>query len=56
MESDKEKGRPVEILLVEDDPADVNMVQETFQESKIVNHLSVVSDGELAMEFLQKRG
>jgi DNA-binding response OmpR family regulator len=46
----------VEILLVEDNPADVNMMQETLRESKIANNLYVVSDGEQAMDFLHNQG
>ena len=46
----------VEILLVEDNLADVNMLRETFRESKIANNLHVVNDGELAMDFLYNRG
>jgi CheY-like chemotaxis protein len=56
MEPDKPKDEFVEILLIEDNPADVNMLQETFEESKIANRLSVVNDGERAMDFLHKRG
>jgi CheY-like chemotaxis protein len=46
----------VEILLVEDSSADVNMVREILRESKITNNLSVVSDGEAALDFLHRRG
>src|SRR6185369_1611028 len=46
----------VEILLVEDNPADVNMLQESFLESKVANELHVVNDGEAALDYLYKRG
>lgn len=49
-------GRPVEILLVEDNPADVRLTIEVFNDSRITNHISVVTDGEEAMDFLHKRG
>ncbi|MFA4848836.1 MAG: response regulator [Methanoregula sp.] len=49
-------SRPVEILLVDDNPADVALTQEAFLEGKLVNHLSVVNDGVDAMDFLKKRG
>jgi chemotaxis family two-component system response regulator Rcp1 len=49
-------SRPVEILLVDDNPADVALTQEAFLEGKLVNHLSVVNDGVDAMDFLMKRG
>ena len=45
-----------EILLIEDNPADVDMMRETLRESKVANNLSVVNDGELAMDFLHNRG
>ena len=45
-----------EILLVEDNPADVNMIRETLRECKITNNLSVVDNGERALDFLYRRG
>lgn len=47
---------PIEILLVEDSPSDVDLTREALEESKIVNHLSVVGDGAEALEFLRRRG
>jgi len=49
-------GRPVEILLVEDNQPDVELTQEALLENKVRNNLHVVTDGEAAMEFLHKRG
>ncbi|MDI6886383.1 MAG: response regulator [archaeon] len=49
-------GRPIEILLVEDNPGDVRLTQEVFKESKILNNLRVVMDGMEAMAFLHKEG
>lgn len=46
----------VEVLLVEDDPGDVLMTREAFEHNKVANHLSVVSDGVSAMEYLRKEG
>lgn len=46
----------VQILLVEDNPADINMMQETLEDSRIANVLHVVTDGEDAMEFLRREG
>lgn len=48
--------KQVEILLVEDNPADVRLVREALKESKIINNLSVVEDGVEAMDFLRKKG
>ncbi|HEU5330489.1 MAG TPA: response regulator [Thermomicrobiales bacterium] len=49
-------GRPIEILLVEDSPGDVRLTKEALREGKIRNHLSVASDGELALAFLRREG
>jgi chemotaxis family two-component system response regulator Rcp1 len=49
-------GRPVEILLVEDNPGDVRLTQEVFKEGKVNNQLSVAWDGEEAMAFLRREG
>jgi two-component system response regulator len=48
--------KPVEILLVEDNPGDVRLVQEAFKEVKLCNRLSVVGDGEKGIAFLKKEG
>ena len=49
-------SRPVEILLVDDNPADVALTQEAFSDNKLCNNLSVVNDGVEAMDFLRKKG
>jgi chemotaxis family two-component system response regulator Rcp1 len=46
----------VEILLVEDNPGDVRLISEGLNKSRIVNHISVVYDGEEASDFLFKKG
>jgi CheY-like chemotaxis protein len=43
---------PIDILLVEDDPGDVLMTREAFEDHKIRNSLHVVSDGVEALRFL----
>jgi chemotaxis family two-component system response regulator Rcp1 len=48
------KGRPVEILLVEDNPGDVRLTQEALKEGKMVNKLHVAWDGVEALAFLRK--
>lgn len=48
--------KPVEILLVEDNPGDVRLTQETLKEFKVLNNLSVVGDGVDAMAFLRHEG
>ncbi|QYY34844.1 response regulator [Ruficoccus sp. ZRK36] len=52
----KMSTRPVEILLVEDSPADVMLTREALEYSKVLNVLHVVQDGVDALEFLHRRG
>lgn len=49
-------GTPIEVLLVEDDPGDVLMTQEAFEEHKVRNRLTVVSDGSEALSYLRREG
>jgi CheY-like chemotaxis protein len=49
-------GKPVEILLVEDNKGDVGLIEEVFEEAKIRNKLHVAEDGEEAMLFLRGKG
>jgi len=49
-------ARPIEILLVEDNPGDVRLTIEALREGKVRNNLSVVSDGMEAMAFLHREG
>lgn len=48
--------RQIEILLVEDDPGDVLMTREAFEDYKVRNQLHVVNDGVEAMAFLRQEG
>ncbi len=48
--------RPIDILLVEDSPADVRLTREALKEAKVLNSLHVVQDGIAAMDFLHKKG
>jgi len=48
--------RPLEILLVEDNPADIRLTQENFKETKLLNNLTVVVDGVEAMTYLRREG
>ena len=52
----KHDGTPIEVLLVEDDPGDVLMTQEAFEEHKVRNRLHVVNDGVDAIAFLRREG
>jgi chemotaxis family two-component system response regulator Rcp1 len=51
-----EAGRPVEILLVEDNPGDVRLVIEAFRGSEVLHNLHTVVDGKEAMAFLHREG
>jgi CheY-like chemotaxis protein len=48
--------KPVEILLVEDNLADVRLTRETLKEEKLNNNLRVVNDGVEALAFLRREG
>ncbi|HYQ74306.1 MAG TPA: response regulator [Cellulomonas sp.] len=49
-------GKVIDVLLVEDDPGDVLMTREAFEDNKVANRLAVVSDGVSALAFLRKEG
>lgn len=52
--TDWQQERPVEILLVEDNPGDVRLTLEALKEARVLNHLSVVNDGAAAMDYLRR--
>jgi len=52
----KNKLRPVEILLIEDNPGDVRLTKEALKEGKIINNLHVAEDGIEALAYLKKQG
>ena len=54
--ADRRAGAPVEILLVEDNPADVRLTQEALKEGKVYNNLHWAKDGVEALEFLRRQG
>ncbi len=49
-------GSSITILLVEDNPADADLTQESLEVSKISNELHLVTDGVEAMDFLRRQG
>ena len=49
-------GRPIEILLVEDNPADVRLTVEVLKETKVRNTLTVAADGIEALDLLRRNG
>jgi chemotaxis family two-component system response regulator Rcp1 len=51
-----ELPRPIEILLVEDNPGDVRLTLEVFKEARMQNNLHVAIDGVEALSFLHREG
>jgi len=49
-------GKPIEILLVEDNPGDARLALESLKDSKVRNTLHLVQDGLEAMKFLHRQG
>jgi len=49
------EARPIEILLVEDDPTDIELTEIALRRGKLLNRLSIVRDGAEAMAFLRAR-
>ena len=56
MEMHSPKNNSVEILLVEDNLADIRFTFEALKESNLVNNISVVSNGVEAISFLKREG
>jgi two-component system, chemotaxis family, response regulator Rcp1 len=50
------KGRPAEILLIEDNHGDVLLTKKAFNQAKIANHITVAKSGEEAMKILHREG
>ena len=48
--------KPIDILLVEDNPGDARLAKEALKESKLSNNLYHVEDGAEAMAFLRAEG
>ncbi len=55
METEK-SIKPIEILLVEDNPGDARLAKEALKDSKLSNNLYIADDGVEAMNFLRKEG
>ena len=47
---------PVEILLVEDSPSDIDLTREALEDTKVSNNLNVTTDGVEALAFLRRAG
>lgn len=47
---------PVHILLVEDNEGDILLIEEAFEEARLTNTITVLKNGEAAIQFLQNEG
>jgi CheY-like chemotaxis protein len=56
MKAREGEGMSIEVLLVEDNPGDVRLIQEVFRDANMSIHLHVASDGVEAMAFLKCKG
>jgi two-component system, chemotaxis family, response regulator Rcp1 len=52
----KQMTRPIEILLIEDNPGDVRLTQECLKKSKVANQLNIAEDGVEALAILHREG
>ncbi len=50
------RGKPITILLAEDDPDDRLLVTQALEENRLANDLHIVEDGEMLMDYLHRRG
>ncbi len=49
-------GKPIEILLAEDNPGDARLTVEGFKDAKVKNNITVVVDGKEALAYLRQQG
>jgi CheY-like chemotaxis protein len=54
--ADEYKPQAIEILLVDDNDDDVVLLEESFKDSRFLNLLHVVHDGEEALRYLRREG
>jgi chemotaxis family two-component system response regulator Rcp1 len=52
----RQQGRPIDILLVEDNPGDVRLTVEALRDNKVRNNMIVAQDGAEAMAILRHEG
>jgi chemotaxis family two-component system response regulator Rcp1 len=52
----KTENRPIDILLVEDNPGDVRLTKEALRDAKVLNEIYVAKDGVEALQFVNKEG
>lgn len=49
-------AKQIDILLIEDNPADIRLAQETLKDYRLQNTLHITRDGEAALQFLRRQG
>jgi CheY-like chemotaxis protein len=49
------RARPIQILMVEDNPGDVRLTREALKGAKVWNEVQVVEDGVAALDYLHRR-
>jgi CheY-like chemotaxis protein len=49
-------GKPITIVVADDDPDDRMMIEEAFEENRLKNHLAFVEDGEDLIDYLRSTG
>lgn len=49
-------GKPISILVADDDPDDRLMIKEALEEARLANGIDFVEDGVELMDYLQRRG
>jgi CheY-like chemotaxis protein len=54
--TERKVSKPIDILLVEDNPGDVRLTREALKEGKVLNTMQVVGDGIEALAFLRHEG
>jgi CheY-like chemotaxis protein len=54
--TDQEPGEPADVLLVEDNPGDVRLTREAFEQGDVATNLHVANDGDEALAFLRNEG
>lgn len=50
------RGKPITILMADDDPDDRQLTREAFEENHLANDLRFVEDGEELLDYLHQRG
>ena len=52
----RKNGKPITILMADDDPEDCQLTREALEEARLANDMRFVEDGEELMDYLYRRG